>query len=327
MRSSVRHVAAVAVILVAALAAGSGAWAAGAYPDQPIRVLVGFPSGSVADIVIRLLGQKMSHDLGQPFVVEDRPGASSNIAAEMVARAPKDGYTLFMATTANTINASTYHNLPFNFERDLAPVAMVASVPIALAANPAFPAHDVKELIALAKGQPGQIFFASSGNGTLTHLLGELFNLTAGVKLAHVPYKGSPEVLTDLIAGRVKVTFIPASAVLTNARAGTVRLLATTGHARAAAFPDLPTVAESGLPGFEGMLWMGVLATGGTPTPVVTRLANGFAAALADADVKAKLAAQGIDETYMGPAEFGTYVHQDTGKWAKVVKAIGLKIE
>lgn len=327
MRSSARHVAALAVILSAALAAGPAAWAAGAYPDQPIRVLVGFPSGSVADIVIRLLGQKMSQDLGQPFVVEDRPGASSNIAAEMVARAPKDGDTLFMATTANTINASTYHNLPFNFERDLAPIAMVASVPIALAANPAFPAHDVTELIALAKQKPGQIFFASSGNGTLTHLLGELFNMTAGVKLAHVPYKGSPEVLTDLIAGRVKVTFIPASAVLTNARAGTVRLLATTGRARAAAFPDLPTVAESGLPGFEGMLWMGVLATGGTPTPVVARLAKGFAAALADSNVKAKLAAQGIDETYMGPAEFGTYVHQDTDKWAKVVKAIGLKIE
>lgn len=332
MRNEARRVGASAIVMLAALmlatmALAPGARAEDAYPNKPVRVFVGFPAGSVADLVIRLLGQKASQDLGQPLVVEDRPGASSNIGAELVARAPKDGYTLFMATIANTINASTYRDLPFSFERDLAPVAMVASVPIALAVNPDFPAHNVKELIALAKDKPGQIFFASSGNGTLTHLLGELFNMTAGVKLAHVPYKGSPEVLTDLIAGHVKVTFIPASAVLSNARAGTVRLLATTGRTRAAALPDLPTVAEAGLPGFEGTLWMGVLAPGGTPTPVIDRLSKALAAALHDADVKAKLAAQGIDEAWMGPAEFGTYIHQDTDKWAKVVKAIGLKVE
>ncbi|MBV8536765.1 MAG: tripartite tricarboxylate transporter substrate binding protein [Alphaproteobacteria bacterium] len=297
------------------------------YPTKPVHVLVGFPAGSVADIVIRLIGQKASAELGQPFVVEDRPGASSNIAAELVTRAPKDGYMLLMSTIANTINASLYHNLSFSFASDLAPVMMVASVPTVLAVNPQLPAHNVKELIGLAKEKPGQLFFASSGNGTFTHLLGELFNMTADVQLAHVPYKGSPEVLADLIAGRVMVTFIPASAVLQHGKEGSVRLLATTGPARAAAAPDLPTVAESGLPGFEGSLWMGVLAPAGTSPAVVDRLAKALATALAAPDVKATLAGQGIDEVGLGPTEFTAYIRQDTDKWGKVVKATGLKIE
>lgn len=323
-----RCVAAFAVIIVAlAPAMRAPAEAAEAYPSKPIHVIVGFPAGSVADIVIRLLGEKAAADLGQPLVVDDRPGASSNIAAELVTRAPKDGYTLFMATIANTINASTYRKLTFNFEKDLAPVAMVASVPVVLAANPEFPPRNVKELIALAKQKPGEIFFASSGNGTLTHLLGELFNMSAGVKLAHVPYKGSPEVVADLMAGRVMVTFIPASAVVKQAEAGTLRLLATTGRIRAAILPNLPTVAESGLPGFDGTLWMGVLAPAGTSASVIGRLAKALTAALAAPDVKTKLAAQGIDEVSLGPAEFATYIHQDTDKWAKVAKDVGLKIE
>ena len=331
MQTRMRRVGVLAVISVAlawgSVARAPAAHAEEAYPAKPVHVIVGFPAGSVADIVIRLLGQKASAELGQPFVVEDRPGASSNIAAELVTRAPKDGYTLFMATIANTINASLYHNLSFSFVNDMAPVMMVASVPTVLAVNPQFPVHNVKELIAAAKAKPGQIFFASSGNGTFTHLLGELFNMTAGVKLSHVPYKGSPEVLTDLIAGRVMVTFIPASAVLPHAKDGSVRLLATTGPKRAAATPDLPTVAESGLPGFEGSLWMGVLAPAGTPPMIVDRLAKALAKALAAPDVKANLAGQGIDEAGLGPAEFAAYVRQDTDKWAKVVKAIGLKIE
>ncbi len=326
MRGHARRAAAIVFILAAVLAIPA-ARADDAYPAKPIHVLVGFPAGSVADIVIRLLGQKASAELGQPFVVEDRPGASSNIAAELVARAPKDGYTLLMATIANTINASLYRNLPFSFASDLAPVMMVASVPTVLAVNPQLPAHNVAELIGLAKEKPGQLFFASSGNGTFTHLLGELFNMTADVKLAHVPYKGSPEVLADLIAGRVMVTFIPASAVLQHGKAGSVRLLATTGPRRTAAAPELPTVAESGLPGFEGSLWMGVLAPAGTPPAVVDRLARALAGALAAPDVKATLAGQGIDQVGLGPAEFAAYIREDTDKWGKVVQAIGLKIE
>jgi tripartite-type tricarboxylate transporter receptor subunit TctC len=322
---------AAAVILVACLLSGAVgapvARAEPAYPTKPVRVLVGFPAGSVADAVIRLLGQKVGDDLGQPFVVEDRPGAGSNIAAELVAHAPKDGYTLLMATTANTVNASTYRNLSYDFAKDLAPVMLVASVPIVLAVNPQLPVHDVAELIALAKQKPGQIFYASSGNGTFTHLLGELFNLTAGVKLAHVPYKGSPEAVADLLAGRVMATFVPASAVLPHGKAGTLRLLATSGSRRAAAIPDLPTIAESGLPGFEGSLWMGVLAPAGTPEPITARLAKSLAAALASPDVKAKLAEQGIDVIGLGPAAFATYIRQDTDKWGKVVQTIGLKIE
>jgi len=326
MRGQARWAAVILIILAASLAMPA-AHADDAYPAKPVHVLVGFPAGSVADIVIRLLGQKASADLGQPFVVENRPGASSNIAAELVARAPKDGYTLLMATIANTINASLYHNLSFSFANDLAPIMMVASVPTVLAVNPQLPAHDVKGLIGLAKEKPGQLFFASSGNGTFTHLLGELFNMTAGVRLAHVPYKGSPEVLADLIAGRVMVTFIPASAVLQHGKQGSVRLLATTGPKRTAAAPDLPTVAESGLPGFEGSLWMGVLAPAGTPPAAVDRLAKALSAALAAPDVKAALAGQGIDEVGLGPADFAVYIRQDTDKWAKVVKTIGLKIE
>ncbi|HTY69757.1 MAG TPA: tripartite tricarboxylate transporter substrate binding protein [Alphaproteobacteria bacterium] len=326
MRGHTRWAAAIVFILAAGVAIPV-ARADDAYPAKPVHVLVGFPAGSVADIVIRLLGQKASAELGQPFVVENRPGASSNIAAELVARAPKDGYTLLMATIANTINASLYHNLSFSFGSDLAPVMMVASVPTVLAVNPQLPAHNVAELIGLAKEKPGQLFFASSGNGTFTHLLGELFNMTADVKLAHVPYKGSPEVLADLIAGRVMVTFIPASAVLQHGKEGSVRLLATTGPRRTAAAPGLPTVAEAGLPGFEGSLWMGVLAPAGTPRAVVDRLAKALASALAAPDVKATLAGQGIDQVGLGPAEFAAYIRQDTDKWGKVVKAIGLKIE
>jgi tripartite-type tricarboxylate transporter receptor subunit TctC len=326
MRGHARWAAAIVFILAAGAAVPS-ACADDTYPARPVHVLVGFPAGSVADIVIRLLGQKASGELGQPLVVEDRPGASSNIAAELVARAPKDGYTLLMATIANTINASLYRNLSFSFASDLAPVMMVASVPTVLAVNPQLPAHTVAELIGLAREKPGQLFFASSGNGTFTHLLGELFNMTAGVKLAHVPYKGSPEVLADLIAGRVMVTFIPASAVLPHAKDGSVRLLASTGSKRTAAAPALPTVAESGLPGFDGSLWMGVLAPAGTPPAVVDRLAKVLSGALAAPEVKATLAAQGIDQVGLGPAEFAAYIRQDIDKWGKVVQAVGLKIE
>jgi len=297
------------------------------YPVKPVKILIGFPAGSVADLVARQVGQKAGQELGQQFVVEDRPGASSNIAAELVVRAPKDGYTLFMATIANTINASVYPNLSFNFASDLAPVILVGSVPNALAVNPALPVHSVQELIALAKTKPGEIFFASSGNGTVTHLSGELFNLMAGVKLAHIPYKGSSDIMNDLLAGRVMVTFTPASAVLPHMQAGTLRVLATTGLQRTAVAPDLPTISESGLTGFDTSLWMGLLAPAGTPPEIVAKLAAAFRRALDAPDIKAQFQAQSVDAIGLGPKEFAAYIRQDTEKWAKVVKTIGLKID
>ncbi len=319
-----------AAIILAAVTmclTAAGARAEADYPTKPVRVIVGFPSGTVADVIARLLGAKLSQSLGQQFLVDNRPGASSNIGAELVVRAPKDGYTLFMSTVANTINASVYQHLNFNFSTDLAPIMLVGSVPNILVVNPSLPVHSVADLIALAKTKPGEIFFASSGNGTATHLSGELFNVMAGVKLSHIPYKGSSEILNDLIAGRVTVMFSPASTVLPYIKAGTLRALASTGAKRTAAAPDLPTIAESGLPGFETSVWMGLLAPAGTPSDVIEKLDKALTAALASPDIKAQFATQGVDEIGLGPKEFGTYIRAETDKWAKAVKAAGVKID
>ena len=297
------------------------------YPVKPIRVVVGFPAGAVADVVARAVGARIGQDTGWQWVIDDKPGAAGNIAAELVARAPKDGYTLMMATIANTINASVYHNLSYNFATDLAPVSLIASVPNVLAVNPALPVHSVQDLIALAKAKPGEIFYASSGNGTAAHLSGELFNLMAGVKLAHVPYKGSPEVMNDLLAGRVMVTFTPASAVWSHRQAGTVRVLATTGPKRTAIAPDLPTIAESGLPGYDTSIWVGLLAPAGTPPEIVDRLAAAIGTALRTAEIKDQFARLGIDETLLGPRPFQDFIRQDIDKWAKVVKAAGVGVD
>lgn len=297
------------------------------YPAKPVRIVVGFPAGTVADMTGRLLSQKLGQSLGQQFIVDDKPGASSNIAAELVVRAPKDGYTLLMATVANVINATLYRSLPFNFATDLAPVTLVGTVPALLVVNPTLPVHSVADLIALAKSRPGEIFYASSGNGTAAHLSGELFNLMAGVKLAHIPYKGSSEVLNDLIAGRVTVAFANASTVLPHVQSGSLRALASTGLQRTAAAPELPTISESGLQGFDTAVWMGVLAPAGTPPEIVDRLAAAFGAALQAPDVKAQLAAQGIDGIGLGPREFGAYIRSETDKWATAVGVSGAKVD
>lgn len=326
MRRTVRGVGRAALILVA-MTGAPAAWAEADYPAKPIRVVVGFPAGSIADLVARQVGQKIGQDFGWQFLVDDRPGAAGNIAAELVVRAPKDGYTLMMATIANTINATVYRNLSFNFAADLAPVMLIASVPNVLAVNPALPVHSVQDLIALAKAKPGEIFYASSGNGTAAHLSGELFNLMAGVKLAHVPYKGSPEVMNDLLAGRVMVTFTPASAVWSHRQAGTVRVLASTGPQRTVVAPDLPTIAESGLPGFDTSIWVGLLAPSGTPPEIVDRLAKAIGAVLAAPEIKEQFARQGVDEIGLGPRAFQEFIREDIGKWANVVQAAGVRTD
>jgi tripartite-type tricarboxylate transporter receptor subunit TctC len=318
--------AAMAAVALMSCAAVS-AQAQTAYPNRPVKVLIGFPPGTAADVIARILSQKLSVLLGQQFVVENRPGASSTIGAEMVVRAPNNGYTLLLGSVANTINVNLLKNLSYNFATDLVPISLVANAPNILAVHPSLPAHSVQELIALAKTKPGEIFYASSGNGTSPHLTGELFNMMAGVKLAHIPYKGSSEAVADLLAGRVLVTFSPASTVLPHIKSGTLRGLATTGAKRANAAPDLPTVAESGLPGFETAVWFGLLAPVGTPTDIVDRLAAAVAEARSADDVKMQFANQGIDPMTGGQKEFAAYIHSETEKWAKVVKASGAKLD
>jgi len=316
---------AIALCMLALLPGAASAQ--GAYPNRPVKIVVGFPPGSSADVTARILARKLSDSLGQQVLVENRPGAGSNIAAESVVRSPADGYTLLLGTVANTINASMAKNLSFNFATDLAPIALVTSVPNILVAHPSLNVSTVPELIALAKSKPEQIPYASSGNGTSPHLSGELFNLMAGVKLVHVPYKGSSQAVTDLLAGRTPVMFSPASTVLAHIQNGSLKALAVTSAKRAAFLPALPTVSESGLTGFDTSVWCGLLAPAGTPREIIDKMAQASTQALAAADVKSQLAAQGIDPLGGTPAELARYISQETEKWSKLAQATGAKIE
>ncbi len=266
MRKTI-HAAALAVLMCA----GAGV-VAQPYPAKPVRVIAGFPAGSGADITARVIGVKLYEAMGQQFFVDNRPGASSNIAAELAAKSPPDGYTLFIGTVANTINATLYPKLAFDFARDFAPVALTTAAPNVLVVHPSVPAHSVKALVQLAKSRPGQLNFASSGTGTAPHLSGELFKAMAGVSLTHVPYKGSPPAVADLIAGEVDLMFSPSSSVLPHVGSGRLRALAVTTVARLPSLPELPTVAESGLKGYETLTWFGFVAPAKTPPAVVTRL-------------------------------------------------------
>ena len=297
------------------------------YPVKPVRIIIGFPPASAADIVGRVVAAKMSDGLGQQLVIENRPGASSNIASEAVVRAPADGYTLFMGTIANTINASLYSKLPFDFASDLAPIAAVASVPNLLVVHPSLPVRSVQDLINVAKAKPGEILYGSSGNGTGPHLSGELFNLMAHVKLVHIPYKGSPQAMTDLLGGRVMAMFSPASTALPHIKAGTLRALAASSARRTSVAPDLPTVAESGLPGFETSVWFGLLAPAATPRDIIERLNKEVARAIGDGEVKKQFATQGIDAMGGTPEHFATYIREETAKWARVVQVSGARLD
>jgi len=242
-------------------------------------------------------------------------------------RAPADGYTLFMGTIANTINASLYSKLPFDFARDLAPIAAVASVPNLLVVHPSLPVRSVQDLINVAKAKPGEILYGSSGNGTGPHLSGELFNLMAHVKLVHIPYKGSPQAMTDLLGGRVMAMFSPASTALPHIKAGTLRALAASSARRTSVAPDLPTVAESGLPGFETSVWFGLLAPAATPRDIIERLNKEVARAIGDGEVKKQFATQGIDAMGGTPEHFATYIREETAKWARVVQVSGARLD
>jgi tripartite-type tricarboxylate transporter receptor subunit TctC len=313
------------------LAAGAAAlpglarvsWAQ-AYPTRPARIVVGFPPGTSSDICARLIGQWLSEKLGQQFVIENRPGAGTNIAAETVVQASPDGYTLLWITQTNAINATLYTNLKFRFMRDIAPVAGVITVPTVMMVNPNVPAKTVPEFIAYAKANPGKINMSSPGIGSANHVLGELFQMMTGTKLTHVPYKGSQ--FPDLLSGQVQVTFNPLPSSMAFIKDGKLRALAVTADKRQAVLPDVPTVKES-VPGYDGTAWFGIGAPKGTPKEINDKLNSTINAGLADPKLKTKLEDLGGVPMVVTPEEFGKYIANETEKWAKVVKFANLKVE
>jgi len=294
------------------------------YPTRPVRFIVGFPAGSATDIVGRLMAQSLSERIGQQFIVENRPGAGSNIAAEAVVRADPDGYTLLQVASPNAINATLYSNLNFNFIRDIAPVAGIFRYPYVMVVNTSFPARTLPEFIAYAKTIPGKIDMASAGNGTAPHVFGELFQIMTGVKMVHVPYRGS--YFSDLIGGQVQVVFSPVPSTIGYIRAGTLRPLAVTTATRSEALPDTPSVAEF-VPGYEASSWQGVGAPKKTPAEIVGKLNAEINAVLADPKMKARLADLGGTVLSGSPADFGKFIADETEKWAKVIKTAQIKPE
>ena len=297
-----------------------------AYPSRPVRIVVGFAPGGAFDIVARLIGQWLSERLGQPFVIENRPGGGGNIATEAVVRAPADGYTLLLVGVPNAINATLYQKLNFNFIRDIAPIAGIDREPQVMVVNPSVPAKTVSEFIAYAKANPGKISMASQGIGGSGHLTGELFKMMAGVNVLHVPYRGAGPALTDLLGGQVQVMFAAAPSAIEYVKTGKLRALAVTTTTRSEALPDVPTVAEF-LPGFEASSWYGIGAPKATPAEIVEKLNKEINAGLADPTMKARLADLGGTLLPGSPSDFGKLIAEETEKWAKVVRSAGIKAE
>jgi tripartite-type tricarboxylate transporter receptor subunit TctC len=295
------------------------------YPTRPIRVIVGFGAGSGADITARVVGARMGEILGQQIVVENKTGAGSSIGADYVAHASNDGYTLFLATISQPINAAVTPHLNFDFVKDFSPIALVSSIPNMLVVNPSLGVKTVPELIALAKAKPNSLSFGSSGVGTGTHLAAELFKVLAGVQMVHVPYAGSAQSITDLLAGRIQLVFTPASTVVQHVQAGKLVALATTEKKRAAIAPDVPTMGEAGLPGFDTGLWFGLLAPVGTPKAAIDRINAAANQAIKSEQVIKALQPQGIDLLGGSSDEFTRYIASEMERWNKVAHAAGLK--
>ncbi len=296
------------------------------YPDRPVRIVVPFPAGGSNDVLARILAQSLSEDLGQQFIVENRAGAGGNTGAESVARASADGYTLLLTAPGPlAINPALYGKLPFDPEKDFAPIALVASVPIVLMVHPGVAANNVKELIALAKKEPGKINYASSGVGSTNHLAGELLKSMAHIDIVHVPYRGAAPAMNDLLGGHVPMMFDNMPAALPQVKAGTVRALAVAGAKRAASLPDVPTVAESGLPGFDAEAWFGLVAPSQTPAPVLTRLTAAVEKALKNPALVAHYRELGAEPGALSGAKFGVMLKIETKKWTEVIQSSGAK--
>jgi tripartite-type tricarboxylate transporter receptor subunit TctC len=313
------------------LAAGAAAFPASSriaraqtYPSRSVRLIVGFGAGTAADIVARMIGQWLTERLGQPFIVENRPGAGSNMGAQAVVRAPADGYTLLLVTTTNAINATLYGKLDFHLVGDITPVAGLILVPNVMVINPSVPAKTVPEFIAYAKANPDKINMASTGNGTVPHVSGELFKMMADINMVHVQYRGAPAALTDLLGGQVQVYFASTTVSIEHIRAGKLRALAVTTAKRSEALPDIPTVGDF-LPGYESSLWFGIGAPKNTPVEIIDKLNKEINAGLADPKIKALVADMGGMALAASPADFGKFVADETEKWASVVKFSGAR--
>jgi tripartite-type tricarboxylate transporter receptor subunit TctC len=301
------------------------AWAQ-SYPTRPVRIIVGFTAGGVNDTLARLIGQWLSERLGQPFIIENRPGAGGNVGTEAVVRSPADGYTLLLVQTPNAINATLYDKLNYNFIRDIAPVSSISLEPQVVVVNPSVPAKTVPEFIAYAKANPSQLNFASAGNGVAGHLAGELFKMMTGISMVHVPYRGGAPAVTDLLGGQVQVMFLVISASIEHIKAGKLRPLAVTSAARSEALPDVPTVGEF-VPGYESSVWFGVGAPKNTPAEIVDKLNKEINTGLADPAIKARLDRLGITVFAGSPAGFGKFIAEETEKWGKVIRTANIKPE
>jgi tripartite-type tricarboxylate transporter receptor subunit TctC len=324
--SALRALCAALAVALALLAADAAA--ADAYPSKPIRFVVAFPPGGGTDLVARTIAPRLAERVGQQVVVDNRPGAGGNLGTEIVAKSAPDGYTMLMGSVGPlAINASLFARMPFDPLKDLAPVTLAASTPNILVVHPSLPATTVQDLIALAKARPGAINFASSGQGTPAQLAGELFNSMAGVKMVHVPYKGAAPALADLLGGQVQVMFSTMPPALPHVTAGRLRALAVASLQRSPAAPELPTLNEAALPGFEATTWHGVMVPAGTPGPVIAKLSQDIVAVLRMPDVAERLSSQGAEAIGSTPREFASYIKTETAKWAKVVRESGAKGE
>jgi tripartite-type tricarboxylate transporter receptor subunit TctC len=317
-----RYCVAVAAIGCASLVAAQG------YPAKPVRIVVPFPPGGTSDILARTLAPRLSSEWGQPVVVDNRPGAAGNIAAEHVARSPGDGYTLFVTTVGiHAIHPTLYARLPFDAIRDFTPVTNLVMLPSVLTVHPSIPAHSVKELIALAKRRPGALTYSSAGSGSQPHLTAELFKTMAKVDLLHVPYKGAAQQLTDLVAGHVALTFATAPSAVPFIKNGQMRAIGVSSGQRASALPDVPTIAEAGVPGYEAVGWNGMVGPANLPAAVLEKIHASVVKAFSLPDVRDRMISLAADPVVTTPAEFGAYIKAEIAKWAKVVKASGAKAE
>src|SRR4051812_3889861 len=317
----------IAFSLIALVTLHVSALAQDAYPSKPIRIISVFAPGGGNDVLCRLVAQQLTERLKQQVIVENRVGANGIVGTEVVARAAPDGYTFTLIPSGHTVNASMYKKLPFDSIKDFTPITLVGSGPLVLAVHPSLPAKNVKELIALAKARPGQLTYVSSGIGASGHLAGALFDSLTGTQMVHVPYKGMSLAVSDLMGGQVSMTFGTSLSVIPQVRTGRLRALATTGEQRSPALPDLPTVAESGVPGYEASLWYGFVGPARMPPDIVQKLNTEIAAALAQPDVREKLASQGVDAKSTTPEEFSRIMVADVARWAAVVQKLGLQAD
>jgi tripartite-type tricarboxylate transporter receptor subunit TctC len=307
-----------------ALCTAGGAFAQ-AWPSKPVKIIFGFPAASATDVVARAVGQKLSEKWGQPVVIDNRPGAGGNLGSEIAAKLPADGYNIFFGTVANAISTSYYSKLNYDYLKDFTPITLVATTPLVLVANPAFAPKTTKELIEYLKANPGKVDFGSGGPGTSNHLAGEMFKAATGTQMTHVPYKGTPAAYMDLMSGRITLMFDNIVAVMPHIKTGALKPIAVTSAQRATSLPDVPTIAESGLPGFEAVSWIGALVPAGTPKDIVDKIHADMVAVLRMPDVQERLAASGAVIVGNTPEQFAAWNRNEIDKWAKAVKASGAK--